>query len=565
MRSLTRFLAVFSAVALVAGLTAETARLQPRRSDVLTLSGGTGSTLSELREVDTLVDQLGRTGALRLESATDDRLVPGRTHQRLRQYHDGVPVFGAEVTRQTARGQTVSLFGTVHLGIEVETTAALSADEAARIIEGLGDLRPGGTVTPRLVVLPDRTDPGVYRLVYEARAFTGTRLMVYFIDAVTGELVWSYDDLKTQQQTTLPCTLCTIGEGLGVKSDRKKVSVTTVGGAFLAHDQLRPAEIFTFDMDGDWLRTLDVLDGTTQLFDADLASDTDNRWLDGANVDAHVGAGWTYDYLYRRFGRQGLNNENVRMVSLVHPIDREDLLTAPSDVIGLFHLNAFYCGLCGPDGFGLVVFGEGLPPNILVRGQRYNYFSGALDIVAHELAHAVTDFTSALLAMDESGALNEAFSDIIGVEVEHYAEAFHRDGAGAADYLIGEDVIEPGGIRSLADPQRFGDPDHYSLRFQGEADNGGVHTNSLIATHAYYLAIEGGTNRVSGLSVAGVGAENRDQMEQVFYRAFTVLMTRDADFRAARAATIQSARDLYGVGSAAELAVIQAWTAVGVN
>jgi thermolysin len=92
-----------------------------------------------------------------------------------------------------------------------------------------------------------------------------------------------------------------------------------------------------------------------------------------------------------------------------------------------------------------------------------------------------------------------------------------------------------------------------------------VHTNSLIPGHAYYLAIEGGTNRVSGLTVSGVGAANREQMEKVFYRAFTVLMTRDADFAEARAATIQSARDLYGAGSVAEQAVTQAWTAVGVN
>ena len=350
-----------------------------------------------------------------------------------------------------------------------------------------------------------------------------------------------------------------------MKSDQKKISVTTVGGAFLAYDQLRPADIFTFDMDGDPLRTLDVLDGTAQLFDADLASDADNRWLDGASVDAHVGMGWTYDYLYHRFGRQGLNDENIRMISLVHPIDREDLLTAPAELTSIFLVNAFYCGLCGRDGVGVAVFGEGLPPNVLLDGQRYDFFSGALDIVAHELAHAVTDFTSALLYMDESGALNEVFSDIIGVGAEYYAEAFYQGGAGVADYLIGEDVVEPGGVRSLADPQSFGDPDHYSLLLLGMKDNGGVHTNSLIPGHAYCLAIEGGTNRVSGLTVSGVGAANREQMERVFYRAFTMLMTLDADFSAARAATIQSARDLYGAGSAAEQAVTQAWTAVGVN
>ena len=563
MSPFTHRLAGATIVALMAGFPVVTAQLQTP-PDVLTLATGGGSTLFELRAADTLVDRLRRDGALRLATRADDPLVPGRSHERLRQYHAGVQIFGAEVTRQTARGVTLSLFGTLHLGVEVQTTPGLSADDAARIIERLGNLRPGGSTSPRLVVLPDREHQGVYRLVYEARAFTGTRLMAYYLDASTGDLVWAYNDLKTQQPT-LPCAQCAIGEGRGVKSDPKKMSVTAVGGAFLAHDRLRPADVFTFDMAGDSLHTLDVLDGTAPLFDADLASDADNQWTDGASVDAHVSMGWTYDYLYHRFGRLGLNNENVRMISLVHPIRRADLFTAPAELVQLFHLNAFYCSLCGPDRVGLAVFGEGLPPNILVGGQRFDFFSGALDIVAHELAHGVTDFTSALLYMDESGALNEAFSDIIGTGVEHYAEGFYRNGAGHADYLLGEDAVEPNGIRSMDNPQLFGDPDHYSLRFLGQEDNGGVHTNSLIPGHAFYLAIEGGHNRVSGLNVTGVGAANREQIEQVFYRAFAVFLTPEADFAAARAATIQSARDLYGAGSAAEQAVTQAWTAVGVS
>lgn len=74
----------------------------------------------------------------------------------------------------------------------------------------------------------------------------------------------------------------------------------------------------------------------------------------------------------------------------------------------------------------------------------------------------------------------------------------------------------------------------------------------------------GGTNRVSGLAVTGVGFGNLNQMEQVFYRAFTEMLTPSSDFAAARAATIQAARDLYGANSAPERAVTQAWTAVGV-
>jgi len=105
----------------------------------------------------------------------------------------------------------------------------------------------------------------------------------------------------------------------------------------------------------------------------------------------------------------------------------------------------------------------------------------------------------------------------------------------------------------------------YSQRFQGAEDNGGVHTNSAIPNQVFYLAIEGGTNRTSGLSVQGVGGANRDQIEKAFYRAFTQMLPSNATFHTARTATIQSARDLYGAGSPAETAVTQAWNALGVN
>jgi hypothetical protein len=124
------------------------------------------------------------------------------------------------------------------------------------------------------------------------------------------------------------------------------------------------------------------------------------------------------------------------------------------------------------------------------------------------------------------------------------------------------------GIRSLANPGLYGQPDHHSryrfLPVTPAGDNGGVHVNAGIPSHAFYLAIEGGANRTSGLSVQGVGAGNRDQIEKVFYRAFTLLMPASSGFVTARAATIQAARDLYGAGSAVERAVTQAWDAVGV-
>ena len=150
----------------------------------------------------------------------------------------------------------------------------------------------------------------------------------------------------------------------------------------------------------------------------------------------------------------------------------------------------------------MMVYGEGLPGNaFLAVGSTALFvknFAGALDIVAHELTHGVTAFSSGLLAMNEPGALNEAFSDMMGTSVEFSV----RTGATGpqANYLMGSDIFSsdlPGFVRSLQDPLSLGDPDNYAIRLRDLADNGEVHANSTIASHAFYLAIEGGTNRTS--------------------------------------------------------------------
>jgi Thermolysin metallopeptidase, alpha-helical domain len=86
-----------------------------------------------------------------------------------------------------------------------------------------------------------------------------------------------------------------------------------------------------------------------------------------------------------------------------------------------------------------------------------------------------------------------------------------------------------------------------------------------ILSHAFYLAIEGGANRTSGISVQGVGPANREQIEKAFFRALTALLPSSATFALTRAATIQAARDLYGTGGAVERAITQAFDAVGVQ
>jgi thermolysin len=506
----------------------------------------TAGSPAQLRAADQRVDSMLRAGELRVRQTGDDPLMPGRTHQRADQYYRGVRVFGADIARQFRDGVTESVFGTVYEGIALDPSPAIDDERARALIEARAGVQSDPARSPELLVLP--LDGGGFALTWRLRITSRSGSRQYFIDARTGAAVLDYSDRKTQTA---------VGKARGVLGDTKKISVRSVSGQFQTADELRPPMILTYDMQGNPDRVDSFLLGRVTLAASDLGSDSDNDWTDAAVGDAHIYAGWTYDYYLKRFGRHGLNNSDLRIRSLVHPVRRADL-NRYVDQFPDYFLNAFY------DGNGVMVYGEGLPAGVTIGLQTVDFFSGSLDIVAHELTHGVTEYTSNLIYLNEPGALNESFSDMMGTSAEFF---FQTPGAGAmqADYLLGEDVIRPGGLRSMANPGIFGDPDHYSRRYTGREDNGGVHINSGIPNHAFYLAIEGGTNRTSGLSVQGVGAGNREQIEKVFYRAFTQMMPSNASFAVARAATIQAARDLNGSNSAAERAVTDAWTAVGVN
>jgi thermolysin len=506
------------------------------------------STLTELRSQDDRIHQMVRRGELRPRGSRVDTLVAGRRIERADQYHRGVRVFGGDVARQVADGQVVSIFGTLYDDITVDTNPQVGEPQARRYVETLAGVRLGAPREGELVVLP--RESGEYALTWRIRAFSGTDLREYFVDAHSGALVFEYSDLQTQSA---------VGRATGVLGDSKKISATRSSGAFTLDDALRPPALRTYDMKGDPFRTQDVINRRVTLLQSDLGTDSDNAWQDGPLGDAHIYTGYTYDYYFSRFNRRGLDDANRRMQTLVHPVRRTDFAQHFGS-FSLFFNNAVYFG------DGLMLYGVGLPPNVTSNGRRWDHTAGAIDIVAHEITHGVTEFTSDLIYLNESGALNESFSDIMGTAVEFFIQ---QPGGGLmqADYLCGEDVVRgpTNGIRSLANPVDYGHPDHYSIRFTGTADGGGVHINSSIPNHVFYLAIEGGTNRVSGLGVQGVGSANRRQIETVFYRAITQLLPANATFSMARAATIQAARDLYGGESLPERAITEAWTAVGVE
>ena len=192
-----------------------------------------------------------------------------------------------------------------------------------------------------------------------------------------------------------------------------------------------------------------------------------------------------------------------------------------------------------------------------------------------------------VLAYSGDGAIHEAYSDIFGESVEF----FYESQGTTADYRVGGDT-KGGPIRSMSDPKSLRDgfyPDVYRDRYQfaltldeeefwdfspfvfvdggyiGSAKdfgNGGEHWNSLILSHAYYLAVEGGTHRTSGVTVEGIGGANREEMERIFFHAMRDLMPASASLPIAAEVLRQAAVDL-APGSAAEQAIDQALRAVG--
>jgi bacillolysin len=452
----------------------------------------------------------------RVESTS---LGDGRTSTRYQQLVDGVAVLGGQVTVvENAAGARVAVVGAHFPGLEPENTIKHGRSEARDIVEQQVGSRGDWTTTLRL-------DPRTRRLFYEVDSIRAGHRPVRWVDASTGNIRNAYDAAPH-------------GEGVGVKGDTKHIG--TVQGSDGTY-QLRTAD--------DRQETYDA--GNLTSLPGSLMTDTDDVWDltrqtftspdERPAVDAHYYAGVVDDFYGQTFRRDSIDDQGMTIVSTVH-YDRN-------------YCNAFWNG-------EQMTYGDG-------DGRTCLPLSGGLDVVGHELTHGVTQFTSNLIYEGESGALNESFSDMMGNTIEFYADAHGLDPAASPDWRIGEDVIVgTDGFRNMGDPAEFGDPDHYSELFTGPEDNGGVHTNSGIPNHAYYLAVNGGQN--AGCDEVGaphthtadcdvtVPAVGLARAEHVFYDGFTSL-PEYANMCDARNATTAVA------GRQQRDAISAAWAAVGVH
>jgi Zn-dependent metalloprotease len=235
---------------------------------------------------------------------------------------------------------------------------------------------------------------------------------------------------------------------------------------------------------------------------------TGNKDID----NAYDYSGDTYDLYSEWFNRDSYNNNGATLKSTAHYSSGYE--------------NAFWNGI-------QMVYGDG--------------FASAEDVVGHELTHAVTEHTAGLVYEWQSGALNEAFSDVMGETVEWFKN-------GSTDWLMGA-ALPIGAIRSLKEPNEYEvlgqpGPKNMSEWYEGCSDNFGVHVNSTIVGHAYYLLA----------SEIGVKAA-----AHIFYRTLTVYLGPNSTMEDARNSAIQSATDLYGGESTQYNETVSAFNSVGLN
>lgn len=456
----------------------------------------------------------------------------GYGHVRVQQTFQGVPIFGAEaIAHFGPDGRLASLTGSLHPDVWVEPSARVQPEDAIAIAQ-LDDARPGDYTAPALadaqILIQDRIPHLTWRVqLRQEDGSQHTAMPVYFIDASDGSVVFHYDNLQTIESA-----------GTALYSGSVSVTSSEYNGTFYLEDLDRG--LGTFDLQNrPFIRT--------------RITDADNSWSEADQevaVAAHFAANQTYDYYRDTFGRDGIDGQGGPGFYLA--ADASTRLLSSRVHYGDDYNNAYWSGF-------YMTYGDG-------DGSSFSPLV-SIDVGAHEFTHGVTQFEANLTYSGESGALNESMSDIFAALVEFYTYGE------SADWLIGEDCYTPGiegdALRYMNDTHRAAnwgytaddDPDHYSERYTGSEDNGGVHINSGISNFAFYLLAEGGEHHLGG-SMEGIG---RDKAARIYYLALTEYMTSSTDFAGAREATIAAASELYGADSREANAVAQAWSLVGVD
>ncbi|MFH0340930.1 MAG: M4 family metallopeptidase [Chromatiales bacterium] len=296
---------------------------------------------------------------------------------------------------------------------------------------------------------------------------------------------------------------------------------------------LRPA--WRLALAGQPERTIATANNKPRASGRTVRSEGDQPTGDAAVDEAYDYMGATYDFYWKVFNRDSIDDMGMPLNGTVH--------------YGQDYDNAFWDGR-------RMIYGDG-------DRDQFERFTKSIDVIGHELTHGVIQNEAGLIYWGQPGALNESLADVFGSLVKQY---FHNETADQADWLIGEGLFTPSvkgvAIRSLKAPgTAYNDPvlgkdpqpahmDHYDRTIE---DNGGVHINSGIPNHAFYL----GASRIGGYAWERIGF--------IWYQTLRrPALSKTANFQDFARLTLLTAQQLFPAGPEAQ-AVSDAWAAVGIS
>ncbi len=439
----------------------------------------------------------------------------GYSHLRYSQSYRGIPVWGAGlILHLDERGAVSSMDGKyIPSPAGLQPTPRIDSTRAVAVARRALDL-PAGLDLPSSATLVIHADgngrPPVlaWQVTLEISL---ARRMVTLVDAASARPIFSYNAARG---------ISVAGSGQDTLGNIRSFNVWKEReGEYHLIDTVRMGATIDDPVTGDTpkgvIRILDARNGEQDLFPVVSRSATGGWLREGVNAAFNISA--AYDYFLDKHQRNSLDGEGGSITAIVR--------------VGEDVTNAHFL----PDR-GWLAFGDG------------DNVSGSLDIVAHEYTHGITSNSSGLIYLNQSGALDEALSDIFGEVVEHAT-------FGSNDWILGSQMQDPGLTRNMKQPATLewspGKP--YPTRMSEyvalplEDDNGGVHVNSSIINRAFYLLAEGMDNAIGIVPAA-----------QIFYRANTVHLLPRSGFADMRRAAIQAAQELYPAKAALVTAAFDA-------
>ncbi len=478
----------------------------------------------------------------------------GQTHLRMEQVYQNIPVYGAEVLLHEKEGAIFLFngryFPTPRLSSLTPSIAQATAETVAK--EAVSEYTSFKTLSPQeqqllpqaqlkseLVIYHKGLQLDAEKLVWHISVMPNlVSRWEYFVDAHTGKIIHHYSSVckffwhdehqgckhhATNDVTVAPEHLPTLDKitgsnilmqatanALDLHNENQLINTFQVGSTYHLYDGSRTMFNNGSQVPEDPKGMILTLRATPSLSYNYITSNS-NSWNDKTAVSAHHNGGVAYEYFANTFNRNSIDGSGGNIISLINVLDEN----------GQEMDNAFWNGQA-------MFYGDG--------DQAFNApLAKASDVAGHEMSHGVIQAEANLEYEGQSGALNESFADVFGAMIDR------------EDWKIGEEisstsVFPTGTMRDMQNPNNGGNsnnfywqPDHMddfqNLPNTPQGDNGGVHINSGIPNHAFYLlATEIGKSKA----------------ERIYYTALTDHLSKSSQFIDQRNAVIQAAEDLYG-------------------